>query len=131
MPKPKVFATHGLFDAARQILQKSCEVQYWTKPERPPREEVLQQGKEKRSEEHTSELQSPCNLVCRLLLEKKKAKDLQRHAWRRKAKPMGDAPPPEVEGKALPPGDSLENKETLERLRKALHALRPEEKEVF
>src|SRR5256885_12797112 len=27
-----------------------------------------------RSEEHTSELQSPCNLVCRLLLEKKKNK---------------------------------------------------------
>src|SRR5256885_11861739 len=26
----------------------------------------------RRSEEHTSELQSPCNLVCRLLLEKKK-----------------------------------------------------------
>src|SRR2546426_9372381 len=26
---------------------------------------------DKRSEEHTSELQSPCNLVCRLLLEKK------------------------------------------------------------
>src|SRR3989454_7338472 len=30
-----------------------------------------------RSEEHTSELQSPCNLVCRLLLEKKKKKDEQ------------------------------------------------------
>src|SRR2546426_3825287 len=30
-----------------------------------------------RSEEHTSELQSPCNLVCRLLLEKKK--DQSRH----------------------------------------------------
>src|SRR5256885_5482883 len=29
-----------------------------------------------RSEEHTSELQSPCNLVCRLLLEKKKRKTL-------------------------------------------------------
>src|SRR5205807_5850395 len=29
---------------------------------------------EGRSEEHTSELQSPCNLVCRLLLEKKKKK---------------------------------------------------------
>src|SRR5256885_13281740 len=28
--------------------------------------------KRSRSEEHTSELQSPCNLVCRLLLEKKK-----------------------------------------------------------
>src|SRR2546426_8712290 len=31
-------------------------------------------GLEYRSEEHTSELQSPCNLVCRLLLEKKKKK---------------------------------------------------------
>src|SRR2546426_9388739 len=29
-------------------------------------------GAPPRSEEHTSELQSPCNLVCRLLLEKKK-----------------------------------------------------------
>src|SRR2546426_4554357 len=29
-------------------------------------------GPNTRSEEHTSELQSPCNLVCRLLLEKKK-----------------------------------------------------------
>src|SRR2546426_3806416 len=31
-----------------------------------------------RSEEHTSELQSPCNLVCRLLLEKKKKKHMRR-----------------------------------------------------
>src|SRR5688500_19551202 len=30
-----------------------------------------------RSEEHTSELQSPCNLVCRLLLEKEKAKKIE------------------------------------------------------
>lgn len=59
------------------------------------------------------------------------AKDLQRNAWRRRAKPMGDAAPPEVEGKALSPGDALENKETLERLRQALRDLRPEEKEVF
>src|SRR5256885_8531721 len=29
-----------------------------------------------RSEEHTSELQSPCNLVCRLLLEKKKKRTI-------------------------------------------------------
>src|SRR2546426_8819996 len=29
-------------------------------------------ARQDRSEEHTSELQSPCNLVCRLLLEKKK-----------------------------------------------------------
>src|SRR5256885_7004583 len=32
-----------------------------------------------RSEEHTSELQSPCNLVCRLLLEKKKITSLHLH----------------------------------------------------
>src|SRR5256885_6383753 len=32
----------------------------------------MAQNKAYRSEEHTSELQSPCNLVCRLLLEKKK-----------------------------------------------------------
>src|SRR5256885_7434843 len=54
---------------------------------RSAREHVLQQAAEEelfgprgekenaeRSEEHTSELQSPCNLVCRLLLEKKKKK---------------------------------------------------------
>src|SRR5256885_12431750 len=36
--------------------------------------EVNRRGRQanRRSEEHTSELQSPCNLVCRLLLEKKK-----------------------------------------------------------
>src|SRR5205807_5374755 len=39
---------------------------------------------QERSEEHTSELQSPCNLVCRLLLEKKKTQDiLHRHFTRR------------------------------------------------
>src|SRR5688572_31850330 len=32
-----------------------------------------------RSEEHTSELQSQSNLVCRLLLEKKKKKQIQKH----------------------------------------------------
>src|SRR5688500_20046232 len=32
-----------------------------------------------RSEEHTSELQSPCNLVCRLLLEKKKEQGQSEH----------------------------------------------------
>src|SRR2546426_1197888 len=33
----------------------------------------------RRSEEHTSELQSPCNLVCRLLLEKKKTNHTTKH----------------------------------------------------
>src|SRR5256885_8510355 len=36
------------------------------------RKEPEGDAKAARSEEHTSELQSPCNLVCRLLLEKKK-----------------------------------------------------------
>src|SRR5256885_9089238 len=36
-----------------------------------------------RSEEHTSELQSPCNLVCRLLLEKKKTTIDPSHSSRR------------------------------------------------
>src|SRR2546426_6074473 len=35
---------------------------------------LILEGILQRSEEHTSELQSPCNLVCRLLLEKKKQK---------------------------------------------------------
>src|SRR5256885_10550691 len=34
-----------------------------------------------RSEEHTSELQSPCNLVCRLLLEKKKHTHIAYHGF--------------------------------------------------
>src|SRR5256885_11510416 len=38
---------------------------------------VFAQGHVFRSEEHTSELQSPCNLVCRLLLEKKKQTSVQ------------------------------------------------------
>src|SRR2546426_5448121 len=40
----------------------------WRRPDRI----VAVSSAVKRSEEHTSELQSPCNLVCRLLLEKKK-----------------------------------------------------------
>src|SRR5438045_9755388 len=47
MSKPKVFATHSLFDAARRILNESCEMEYWPKPERPPREEVLQRVKDR------------------------------------------------------------------------------------
>src|SRR5256885_10286225 len=42
--------------------------------ETPGHEAHLVQQQVQRSEEHTSELQSPCNLVCRLLLEKKKTR---------------------------------------------------------
>src|SRR2546426_7908552 len=45
--------------------------------------ELTETRAKRRSEEHTSELQSPCNLVCRLLLEKKKnIKDLCRYLGR-------------------------------------------------
>jgi len=47
MARPKVLATHGLFDAAREILQASCEVEYWTQAERPPREELTRRVKDK------------------------------------------------------------------------------------
>src|SRR5256885_12599860 len=45
-------------------------------------ERTLPCKRDSRSEEHTSELQSPCNLVCRLLLEKKTTQ-CERRAQRR------------------------------------------------
>jgi glyoxylate reductase len=47
MPKPAVLATHVLFPAAQQILNASCEVHYWTQPERIPRDELLRRVKDK------------------------------------------------------------------------------------
>src|SRR5256885_9956118 len=49
---------------ARRTSRRACPANSnpWARPAMPSR---------RRSEEHTSELQSPCNLVCRLLLEKK------------------------------------------------------------
>src|SRR5256885_17041908 len=47
-------------------------VEVWHVPNGPEATAALSRAF--RSEEHTSELQSPCNLVCRLLLEKKKKK---------------------------------------------------------
>src|SRR4051812_37150154 len=58
------------------------------------------------------------------------AKDLQRNAWRRRARPLGDEPPPEKPGTPSA-ADAFEHKEVQERLRRALMDLRPEEKEVF
>src|SRR5256885_9392428 len=48
----------ALVDAANRVLGQALS--------------IATAGQLPRSEEHTSELQSPCNLVCRLLLEKKK-----------------------------------------------------------
>src|SRR2546426_4426367 len=56
---------------------------------------VLGGGPGARSEEHTSELQSPCNLVCRLLLEKKKKqcnRTDQRHVLKGEERVHSDRP---------------------------------------
>src|SRR5256885_11274976 len=50
-------------------------------PSSPRRDVVLPYRVGSRSEEHTSELQSPCNLVCRLLLEKKKQHNILPHPY--------------------------------------------------
>src|SRR5256885_11371581 len=64
----------GLVQAQAQIddaLQMAAHALLVPGPHAAAFEARLLLGRE-RSEEHTSELQSPCNLVCRLLLEKKK-----------------------------------------------------------
>ena len=58
------------------------------------------------------------------------AKDLQRNAWRRRSRPVGDNPLPEPAA-GPSPIDQLEEKEETEQLRHALLELRPDEKEVF
>src|SRR2546426_6551474 len=66
-PRSTLFPYTTLFRSRSPSLPRS-------RGPRPPR--VIRQPRRARrggrSEEHTSELQSPCNLVCRLLLEKKK-----------------------------------------------------------
>jgi glyoxylate reductase len=47
MPKARVFATRPLFPAAQQILNASCDVEYWTQAERISKEELLRRVKEK------------------------------------------------------------------------------------
>ena len=47
MPKPRVLATRPLFPAAQQILNASCDVEYWTQPERISQEELLRRVKDK------------------------------------------------------------------------------------
>src|SRR3984893_18171864 len=47
MPKPRVLATRPLFPAAQQILNGSCEVEYWTQPERISKEELFRRIQDK------------------------------------------------------------------------------------
>src|SRR5256885_5046209 len=59
----------AIFDLVRRIYAQGYTVLIVEQNIR----QVLKVVGRARSEEHTSELQSPCNLVCRLLLEKKKS----------------------------------------------------------
>lgn len=47
MTRPKALVTHPLFEAARAILNASCDAEYWTQPERISREELLRRVKDK------------------------------------------------------------------------------------
>src|SRR5256885_12995617 len=71
-PYTTLFRSHIGSSAANNLIQV---YQFVITPETMKDYEFSYVG---RSEEHTSELQSPCNLVCRLLLEKKKITYSQR-----------------------------------------------------
>src|SRR2546426_8458719 len=77
---------HALLGDA-QVARLEERLEAWNAGLPPLKEFILPGGT--RSEEHTSELQSPCNLVCRLLLEKKKTIQTPLCSWfrTRAAKP--------------------------------------------
>src|SRR2546426_9136072 len=78
-PRSTLFPYTTLFRSQREIATINPDPAYFRSF---PDAQVMVNGRAAervllaitRSEEHTSELQSPCNLVCRLLLEKKKKK---------------------------------------------------------
>src|SRR5256885_12596857 len=79
-PRSTLFPYTTLFRSAlqrreirsvRRVAERTREISEGEKRDGKAQEHHLA-GLQARSEEHTSELQSPCNLVCRLLLEKKK-----------------------------------------------------------
>src|SRR5256885_10574446 len=69
-PRSTLFPYTTLFRSGQQLFERQ-----------PHGVELTRAGRRflSRSEEHTSELQSPCNLVCRLLLEKKKKSNYYSH----------------------------------------------------
>src|SRR2546426_2313347 len=71
-PRSTLFPYTTLFRSG-SVLRTPCgRIEHPTRAARAGTRDVRAPSEQKRSEEHTSELQSPCNLVCRLLLEKKK-----------------------------------------------------------
>src|SRR2546426_2849106 len=74
-PRSTLFPYTTLFRSASGISSGSRDSGFRSTPATARRCSRSAAG---RSEEHTSELQSPCNLVCRLLLEKKKKRRRER-----------------------------------------------------
>src|SRR5256885_10678493 len=66
-PRSTLFPYTTLFRSSHTPIAPPTAARILRRVRYAPREAA-----QDRSEEHTSELQSPCNLVCRLLLEKKK-----------------------------------------------------------
>src|SRR5438270_6546491 len=90
-PYTTLFRSHG-----RRLERAEPAAPLIEQPEAEPRPAGAHLGEERavfrqRSEEHTSELQSQSNLVCRLLLEKKKQKQRPRSRLRHR---RVDIPPP-------------------------------------
>src|SRR5258708_27155105 len=72
-PRSTLFPYTTLFRSNKcRTEAKICTERNGRRWSLPPRSFILPQPLDARSEEHTSELQSPDHLVCRLLLEKKK-----------------------------------------------------------
>src|SRR5215469_17582763 len=71
-PRSTLFPYTTLFRSRRRTLDPFCDLR------------TILEASPPRSEEHTSELQSRRDLVCRLLLEKKKKKQSQANAYQKK-----------------------------------------------
>src|SRR2546426_6628248 len=72
-PRSTLFPYTTLFRSSRTEAppRSARKIEHRSRPNASPSLRAIA-WRMSRSEEHTSELQSPCNLVCRLLLEKKK-----------------------------------------------------------
>src|SRR5256885_10664269 len=85
VPRASRLAAAGRPDRRGDRVAAVAPLRRRVPPARGARDAARPLARHPRSEEHTSELQSPCNLVCRLLLEKKKKKnrvDLDTHITR-------------------------------------------------
>src|SRR2546430_9122962 len=95
-PRSTLFPYTTLFRSARDATSASMRISTATSnpgKARPPRRFAQASSKaigSRRSEEHTSELQSQSNLVCRLLLEKKKKQVVHHRRYEQRRLRRGD-----------------------------------------